>query len=248
MQCLLHFNIIRKQIFNYDKVNVLAGLVHRYENGMRDLNTYGIRQYIGNNFTNTVKYDVSEFLEALCAKCEYIRNLVEHQVTSITRCRSCDYTNTITLNNIFISIPVVNLQKKSYDLNDLLKITFPNWCDSKESCKNCIRNDMLFKSEVTLARQILIIHFPFSKDRKVIKTNKCTLRAVPTTKVSIGGQLYKVMNAIFHHGSSSASGHYTSICREGKSDWIEANDAQIRKTHWPRGATDVCILFMEKIK
>jgi len=56
------------------------------------------------------------------------------------------------------------------------------------------------------------------------------------------------MSAIFHHGSCIEIGHYTSICREGISNiWIEANDAQIRKRQWPRGATDICIIFLQKI-
>jgi len=29
--------------------------------------------------------------------------------------------------------------------------------------------------------------------------------------------------------------------------WIEANDTQIRKRQWSRGATDICIIFLQKI-
>jgi len=42
LQCLLHLSAIRKQLFNCDKSNVLRMLMHRYENGMRNLNTYAI--------------------------------------------------------------------------------------------------------------------------------------------------------------------------------------------------------------
>jgi len=74
------------------------------------------------------------------------------------------------------------------------------------------------------------------------------LHAVSTTKINIVGQLFKIMSAIFHYGSCIEKDHYTSICREGISNiWIEANDMQIRKRQWPRGATDICIIFLQKI-
>jgi len=38
------------------------------------------------------------------------------------------------------------------------------------------------------------------------------------------------------------------MCREGTSNiWIEANDAQVKKKQWPRGAKDVYLLFLQKI-
>ncbi|XP_018315695.1 ATP-dependent DNA helicase PIF1, partial [Mycetomoellerius zeteki] len=59
---------------------------------------------------------------------------------------------------------------------------------------------------------------------KLVKIpHKFSLRAVPTTKILIAGQTYKVMNAIFHYGSCVEEGHYTSMCREGIS-WIEIDD------------------------
>jgi len=102
-----------------------------------------------------------------------------------------------------------------------------------------------------LTKEILIIHLiSFSlQDGKLIKIpHKFNLCAVPTIKISIAGQAYKVIDAIFHTGSYIENGHYISMCREETSSiWIEINDTQIGKKQWPRGAKDIYILFLQKI-
>jgi len=82
LQCLLHLNVIRKHLFNYDKLDVLSLFAHRYEHGMNNLNTYEIRQFLGQYFSAPIKRDAFEFLTALCTKYDYIKNLVQHQITS----------------------------------------------------------------------------------------------------------------------------------------------------------------------
>ncbi|XP_067215692.1 uncharacterized protein [Linepithema humile] len=249
LQCLLHLNSIRKQIADYDKLNDLNVLMCHYENKVHNLNTYVIRQSLGEYFSKSVKRDACEFFTALCTKYDSIKSLIEHQVTTIKQCKSCNYTKTIVNNNIFISIPINKCKKQTYDLNELLNLTFSHWCQlNNESCKNCTKNEILVKSEFTLSRDIIVIHLIPIQDGKSVKTDKFTLRAVPTTKVIIVGQLYKVMSAILHHGPSIEKGHYTSICREEMSNiWIEADDALIKKRQWPRGAKDVFVIFLQKI-
>jgi len=51
---------------------------------------------------------------------------------------------------------------------------------------------------------------------------------VPTTKMLIAGQAYKVMNVIFQHGTCIKKGHYMSMCRE-RISWIEIDDAHVTK-------------------
>jgi len=55
LQCLFHLNIVRKQLFNSDKLDVLSILAHRYENGIHNLNTYAIREYLGDYFSIGIK-------------------------------------------------------------------------------------------------------------------------------------------------------------------------------------------------
>lgn len=84
--------------------------MHRYENGMRNLNTCAVRQYLGEYFSINVRRDAFKFVKTLCTKHDCIKDLVEHQITSISRCKSCDNTKTITFNNLIISIPINNLK------------------------------------------------------------------------------------------------------------------------------------------
>jgi len=91
-----------------------------YEHGMNNLNTYEIRQLLEQYFSAPIKRDAFKFLTTLCAKYNYIKNLVQHQITSTSWCKSSDDTKVTTDNNILLSISVNNLNKKSYNLNDLL--------------------------------------------------------------------------------------------------------------------------------
>jgi len=74
----LHLNIIGKHFFNYDKLDVLNLFTHRYEHEMNNLNTYEIRQFLGQYFLALIKRDAFEFLTAPCAKYNYIKNLIQH--------------------------------------------------------------------------------------------------------------------------------------------------------------------------
>jgi len=138
------------------------------------------------------------------------------------------------------------MKKQNFNLNDLINTTYSHWYQSFDiSCEHCGRNDIFFKKELDLTKEILIIHLiSFSlQDSKLVKIpHKFNSCAVPTTKILIAGQAYKVINAIFHTGSCIENGHYISMYRkETSSIWIEINDTQIEKKQWPRGAKDIYI-------
>jgi len=99
-----------------------------------------------------------------------------------------------------------------------------------------------------LTKEIVIIRLTiFSlQDNKLIKIpQKFNLSVIPTTKILIIEQEYKVMNAIFYHGSDTEQGHYVSMCRE-ESSCIEIDNAQIKKKQWPKDAKNIYILFLQK--
>jgi len=76
---------------------------------------------------------------------------------------------------------------------------------------------MFFKNELDLTKDVLIIHlisFLLQNNKLVKIPQKFSLCAVPTTKILIAGQTYRVMNAIFHNGSCIEKGKYISICRK----------------------------------
>jgi len=186
LQCLLNLNAIRQQLSNYDKSDVLRVLMHRYENEICNLNTYAIRQCLGDYFSSPVKRNASDFFMALCEKYDCIKSLVRHQITTIKRCKTCNNTKTIVDNNIIISIPINNLKKKSYNLNDLLKTTFSHWYQlHNESCEYCTESNIILKNEIILTKEIVVIRLIFSsQDDKLMKTTyNFNLSVVPTTSV-----------------------------------------------------------------
>jgi len=69
---------------------------------------------------NAVKQDAFEFLTALCTKHDYIKNMVEHQVTSTCQCNSCDNSKAITSNNVLFSISIDIMKKKRFNLKGIL--------------------------------------------------------------------------------------------------------------------------------
>jgi len=95
-----------------------------------------------------------------------------------------------------------------------------------KSCEYCGKNNILFKNELTLAKEIIIICLTtFSlQDKLIMISQKFNLSTISITKLLIAEQQYKVMNAIFHHGSGIEQVHNTSICRKERS-WIEIHDA-----------------------
>jgi len=108
----------------------------------------------------------------------------------------------------------------------------------------------ILKNKIDFTKDILIIHlisFSLKNDKLIKIPQKFSLCAVPTTKILIAGQTYRVMNAIFHNGLCIEKGHFISMCREETSrTWIEIDDIQIRKKQWPKGAKDIYILFLQK--
>jgi len=64
------------------------------------------------------------------------------------------------------------MKKKSFNLNDLINITFSHWYQSFDiSCEHCGRNDIFFKKELGLTKEILIIHLIsfLLQDGKLVK-------------------------------------------------------------------------------
>jgi len=158
----------------------------------------------------------------------------------------------LSYNNLILLIPINNLKKKSYNINDLLNVTFSHWSQSNnESCEHCSENKILNKNEITLTKDIIIIHlilFSLQDDKVVKVLRKFNISTIPTTKVLIAGQSYKVMNAVFHNNLCIEEGHYKSICREGMSNsWIKADDTQIKKNNGLEALKIYTYFFYKKL-
>jgi len=68
---------------------------------------------------------------------------------------------------------------------------------------------------------------------KIIKITDLKIKAVPTEKICIGGNKYKVINGIFHEGKNIIDGHYTNTVRGKGTEWQLINDLKTQKCSWP---------------
>lgn len=82
---------------------------------------------------------------------------------------------------------------------------------------------------------------------KMYKKNY-SIKAVPTSTITICGTKYKVTSVLFHDGPVMHEGHYTSMLRYGRSSWIFASDTKTDKKSWPRNAKGSYIFFLEQIR
>ncbi|KYN50409.1 hypothetical protein ALC57_00046, partial [Trachymyrmex cornetzi] len=122
------------------------------------------------------------------------------------------------------------------------------------TCENCNKYDQLkIKHNFHFTKQIIILQLMlFSCDKKGIsKITKYSIKSVPSDKVYIGEGLYRVCSAIYHHGNSVETGHYTNmlkVVKTNKSEWIYVSDQTVLRKQWPRGSKDAYIFFLEKLK
>jgi len=118
-----------------------------------------------------------------------------------------------------------------------------------KSCERCGNNisDILFKNELTLTKEIVIIRLNiFSlQDNKLMKTSqKFNLSTISTTKVLIAEQEYKVMNAIFHHVLSKV---IIQVCIKKKDLGFKFMMRKLRKSNGPKVLKIFTFYFYKKV-
>ena len=79
----------------------------------------------------------------------------------------------------------------------------------------------------------------------VRKINNLQIRNLDKEIEVINKNHYKVMSALFHHGDSITSGHYTSMLRVNDL-WLEVDDLQVHRTSWPENSNDVYLIFLDQ--
>ena len=80
----------------------------------------------------------------------------------------------------------------------------------------------------------------------LIKITNLKLKDLNKETLSINGKKYKVISAIFHHGNSISSGHYTCILRRND-HCLRINDSQVTRTFWPENSQNIYLIFLDEI-
>lgn len=169
-------------------------------------------------------------------------------MSTVTMCRSCGTeTTSIEKSNSILKVTIPTVNKKSFTLQEIIDENIVAFKSIDISCSTCNNLAVFQRSKVSCLQKIFIIQLSlFHGTHKQVKS-KCSIKAVPTTKIKINESTYRVTSAIFDHGENVDSGHYTSMLRMQGTSWICADDSKIDKLQWPRMAKDIYIMFLEKV-
>ncbi|XP_066600007.1 uncharacterized protein [Prorops nasuta] len=217
MQCMLYCSSIRNSTFLLDKNDLMNRFIIAYRSNTNIITLDEIRQYLGYTYFENIQQDASKFLVDVCKKFHYIQPLVENNFTTTSRC--------VTYQNYSV------------------------WIKREKHCKYCNGKYQLEKVDITASSNVLIIQFVIFKivGHQLMKIKQCGIKGIPTTKLRIMNNIYKVIGGIFHDGDTITEGHYTAILRSTGSTWITVDNNKIINSKWPRNANNLYILFLEKV-
>ncbi|XP_066598401.1 uncharacterized protein [Prorops nasuta] len=250
MQCMLYCSSIRSAIFSLDDNDVIRRFINVYQTNKSIITLDEVRQCLGNTYLNNLKQDAGKFITDFCSKFHFMKSIVENNFTTTSRCVTCDNTKLHHSSNFSILLNIPEKSKKSYDLTELIKQNYSIWIKQKLPCQLCNGTEQLKKVEITTTSKVLIIQLVLFKqvNDQFTKIQQCGIKSIPTTKLRINDNAYKILSAIFHNGTTIDEGYYISMLRHSGSSWIVVDDEKITNTNWPRNAKNIYILFLEKIE
>lgn len=230
IQCIFHSSILRPILFRLEHNNVIRKLIDCYVSDTKALNTFSIRGLAGDQYLHNIKHDASQFITDLINTIDNIKNIIEHQVCIKTRCKICGYTNIDIQSNYILLLQLPEKLDKSYTLQQLIEYNFACWKNSEKLCTNCGENSLIEKKEIIITKNIFIFKLQLFKtiDNKTSKITNLNIKSVPTVKICIGTDIYKIISAIFHNGESITDGHYINVVRIKHTEWISINDSKLK--------------------
>lgn len=164
------------------------------------------------------------------------------------RCKICNQTTTGIQQNLILALPLDGFSGKSTNIQEIVKM----YCDwhilDGSSCIHCGSNEVIFKTDITVAGRVLLIQLlPFTiSKRGIVTIQKYSIVGVHTTKLQIAQKTYRAISAIFYQGKhdNNHSEHYTCFIKGKKNTFNCIDDNRvISKIQWPRVAKDAFILF-----
>lgn len=138
-----------------------------------------------------------------------------------------------------LTIPAEN----KCDVYELLESNFHTWkaIESPGHCEACNVVSLETKGSIQNPGRVLIFQLNIVNDFYQ-KVNNLKLSGVPSTEIKINDKIYSFSGAVFHHGKSINSGHYTAIVRKNN-QFYKINDNVVSICTWPRNSKEVYLLF-----
>ena len=247
IQSLLHCMSIRRILLHYNGNEKLKVIFNEYITKQK-VNVTALREYVDLRYKFSVQQDASEFLIHLSESSTCLQSVLQHELSTVTRCSNCDERIGPIISTNFILILYLPEPTRAYTLQEVIDHNIATWHELDGQCKNGCRCKRMQKTDIIIKTTVLIVQLGlFSVNNEV--TSKITnfrINGIPTAKIVINKKKYKVINGIFHHGNTLQCGHYTNMLRKNQ-QWFKVSDNDIKKAPWPKGAKDAFILFLEEI-
>lgn len=139
-----------------------------------------------------------------------------------------------------------NNEKKVFDLQELINLSFGHWTNNVKFCENCKKMENTHtKILLNSLHKILILKLEFSdKKKKFCDKKKGLIKSVPKAKISLCNKKYQVVSAIFHSSKNNSS-HYIAMIKQNSS-WIQVDDKNIQSVRWPMNSKGAYIFVLEE--
>lgn len=210
-----------------------------------------MREFVGEPFIANKQQDAANFFMGICSKSDVVTGVVAHKLSMKIRCQACEYIDTDEKPNNILVLTLPSQIKKVLTLQEVIEYSLSQWTSIEGHCARCDAMNRLMKTSVSTTNHVLILQLKlmaFNKDTSELSKTNFSIKAVPSTTITVCGEKFKVKSALFHHGRTIFKGHYTSLLRSGTSSWILVDDTKIEKKSWPRNAKDSYMFFLEKTK
>ena len=166
------------------------------------LNISSVRKLAGNQYLKNIQQDAGEFIIHLINNLNDIKIVTECQINVTLRCKNCNYMKIETHTNYKLLLHLPKKLKKLYTFEELMQYNFSHWINVEKLCTNCNAKSIFEKTDIIIkSNGILIFKLMLFEicNKKIANLN---IKAIPTTKISVNANKYKIISAIFYHGEN----------------------------------------------
>ena len=248
LQTLLHCVTVREKLLECPEQNALYAALQDYVLKRR-INITAIKGFAHTQYLENRQEDVAEFLTHLCGESHNLHAILNHELIVERKCFNCNHTKVDQpMNNCILGLCLPNDDNYS-NLQDIINFNIDNWNGTDIYCNHGCQVFKSEKTRVCTSNKIIILQFKLfkvSNSGSLTKITDLKLNNLDKETVIINEKHYKIISAVFHHGNSIESGHYSCILRENEY-WLRVNDLQITRAAWPINSKDVYLIFLEEI-
>ena len=135
------------------------------------------------------------------------------------------------------------------NLQEIIEYRLSQWGSIRGQGNHCCATNRIMKISIFNTNQVFILQLilvtVYKYNFQTLKINY-SIKALPTTSITVCGKTYEVKRALFHHGHNVYEGRYTSMLRSGTTSWISVDYDKIQKKSSPRNAKNTYTFFWTK--